>query len=75
MKIYLVLGIFFLPIGYDFIFYLVIQLVGSYWIADLIFYALSGIFFSLYFYGSRKNSKSIRYYYDKYKTILRQRKG
>jgi H+/Cl- antiporter ClcA len=43
---------FFLPFGYDALFKLIMELSGSYWIADIIFYCISGVFFGLYFYFS-----------------------
>jgi len=61
----LMLGMFFLPFGYDFIFKLIMN-VTNYWIADLIFYLISGIFFFLYFYFSGINPiKNIMIYFGK----------
>ena len=39
---------FFLPVGYDALFALVMKWTGSYWTTDLIFYLISGVFFILY---------------------------
>ena len=39
---------FFLPFGYDALFLLIMELTGSYWITDVIFYLISGVFFILY---------------------------
>ena len=47
--VYLICAMFFLPLGYDYIFKTVMDWVNDYWIADLIFYAISGIFFILYY--------------------------
>lgn len=44
----LMLAMFFLPFGYDFLFKLIMQVTGSYWVADLIFYGISGFFFASY---------------------------
>ena len=48
MQIYLLMSSFWLPFGYDAIFKLTMNLTGSYWKADVIFYCISGIFFLLY---------------------------
>jgi len=44
----LMLGMFFLPFGYDALFKLIMDLSGSYWVADIIFYSISGCFFASY---------------------------
>jgi len=44
----LMLGMFFLPFGYDFLFKLIMELSGSYWVADITFYGISGCFWLLY---------------------------
>jgi len=49
----MMLGMFFLPFGYDALFKLVMDLSGSYWIADITFYSISGCFWLLYIYCSR----------------------
>jgi len=46
---------FFLPLGYDALFLLIMNLTGSYWITDLIFYLLSASFLGYYFYLSKIN--------------------
>jgi len=48
-------GSFFLPFGYDALFKLIMQLTGSYWTADTIFYCISAVFFGFYFYFSGIN--------------------
>jgi hypothetical protein len=50
----LMLAMFFLPFGYDALFALIMELTGSYWIADAIFYGISGCFFVLYILLSRQ---------------------
>ena len=42
------LAMFFLPFGYDFLFKLIMEAVGSFWVADLVFYGISGFFFASY---------------------------
>jgi len=44
----LVIATLFCPIGYDALFSFTMELVGSYWLADIIFYIISMFFFSLY---------------------------
>lgn len=44
----LMLGMFFLPFGYDALFKLVMDWSGSYWIADLVFYGIAGTFFMIH---------------------------
>jgi hypothetical protein len=39
---------FFLPFGYDFLFKWVMEVTGSYWKADMVFYCLSGSFWLSY---------------------------
>lgn len=43
----LMLGMFFLPFGYDFLFKLIMD-VTSFWTADLVFYGISGLFLTIY---------------------------
>jgi hypothetical protein len=50
----LMLAMFFLPLGYDALFKLIMELTGSYWIADAIFYGISGSFFACYILLSRR---------------------
>jgi hypothetical protein len=45
----LVLCMFFNPLGFDALFKMVMELTGSYWITDLIFYLTSALFLGLYF--------------------------
>ena len=56
-SIFLIFATFFNPFGFDAAFKMVMDLTGSYWITDGIFYCLSAFFFGLYFY-SRKKSKN-----------------
>jgi hypothetical protein len=44
----LMLAMFFLPLGYDALFKLMMEVTGSYWGADIIFYSISGCFWLLY---------------------------
>jgi hypothetical protein len=44
----LMLAMFFLPLGYDALFKLMMELTGSYWAADAIFYSISGCFWLSY---------------------------
>lgn len=43
------LGTFFLPLGYDFLFKLILDYTGSYIITDSVFYGVSAIFFIIHF--------------------------
>jgi hypothetical protein len=57
----LMLAMFFLPLGYDALFKLIMDLSGSYWVADVIFYSISGCFWLSYILLTRylnKNPKS-----------------
>jgi hypothetical protein len=49
----LLLAMFFLPFGYDFLFKLIMDATGSYWAADIAFYCLSGSFWLSFIYWSR----------------------
>ncbi len=51
----LALGMFFLPIGFDIAFYMVLKLTSSYLATTGIFYLLSACFFGLYFFFSDIN--------------------
>lgn len=42
------LAMFFLPLGYDALFKLVMDSTGSYWVADATFYSISGCFWVIY---------------------------
>jgi hypothetical protein len=53
----LMLGMFFLPFGYDFLFKLIMEVTGSFWAADLIFYGISGSFFACYILLSKYLNK------------------
>jgi hypothetical protein len=53
----LMLAMFFLPFGYDFLFKLIMEVTGSFWKADLIFYGISGLFFLSYISLSRYLNK------------------
>lgn len=44
----LMLAMFFLPFGYDFLFKTIMNATGSFWVADIIFYCISGLFFLSY---------------------------
>lgn len=55
------LAMFFLPFGYDALFKFIMDITGSYWVADIVFYSISASFFILYFLLKgyvRKKSKS-----------------
>ncbi len=49
------LGTFFCPFGFDILFKWVMNLTGSYWATDIIFYLISGTWFGIYFYVSKIN--------------------
>jgi hypothetical protein len=53
----LMLAMFFLPFGYDALFKLMMEVTGSYWGADIVFYSISGCFWLLYILFSRTVSK------------------
>jgi hypothetical protein len=53
----LMLAMFFLPLGYDALFKLLMTLTGSYWAADAIFYSISGSFWLSYIFFSKRLSK------------------
>lgn len=76
----LICAMFFLPLGFDALFALIMKLTGSYWITDIIFYCISGLFFGLYFSFSGNNpitavkdtgrsiyEDKIKHYYSKLK--------
>jgi uncharacterized membrane protein len=44
----LMLAMFFLPFGYDMLFKLIMEITGSYWVADIVFYSISGCFWLSY---------------------------
>lgn len=49
----LMLGMFFLPFGYDFLFKAIMDLT-SYWTADLVFYSISATFMLGYLFFRKK---------------------
>jgi len=53
----LMMAMFFLPLGYDALFKLAMDLTGSYWGADIVFYSISGCFWLSYILLSRYLSK------------------
>jgi hypothetical protein len=53
--VFLMLGMFFNPFGYDAIFKMILDFTGSYWNTVGIFYLIAGSFFGLYFYFSEIN--------------------
>ena len=55
----LMLAMFFLPFGYDALFKLMMEVTGSYWGADIIFYLISGCFWSFYIYFSKLINKDV----------------
>lgn len=56
----LMLAMFFLPLGYDALFRLLMNLTGSYWTADIIFYAISSSFFITHFWVEGVIQKAYR---------------
>jgi len=54
----LMLAMFFLPLGYDFLFKTLLDVTGSFWLTDIIFYCLSGVFWFLYWLLSKYSNKS-----------------
>ena len=53
----LMLAMFFLPFGYDFLFKMILDATGSYWAADITFYCISGCFWLSYMLFSRYQNK------------------
>jgi hypothetical protein len=53
----LMLAMFFLPFGYDALFKLIMDLSGSYWVADIVFYSISGCFWLSYILLTRHLNK------------------
>jgi hypothetical protein len=53
----LMLAMFFLPFGYDALFKLIMDITGSYWIADIVFYSISASFFISYFLLTKRLNK------------------
>jgi hypothetical protein len=54
----LMLGMFFLPFGYDGLFALLMELTGSFWLTDFIFYGISLCFFVIYYILNKYLSKN-----------------
>lgn len=53
--LFLMLGMFFNPFGFDAIQIMLMKLTGSYYGANLVLYCLAGFCFGLYFYFSGNN--------------------
>jgi hypothetical protein len=53
----LMLAMFFLPFGYDMLFKLIMEVSGSYWMADAVFYLVSGFFWLCYILLTRYVNK------------------
>jgi hypothetical protein len=53
----LMLAMFFLPLGYDLLFKTLLNVTGSFWATDIIFYCLSGVFWLLYWLLSKYSNK------------------
>ena len=53
----LVIGTFFNPFGFDFLFAFTTKLTGSYFVTDVIFYGVALFFFGLYYFFSRKKTE------------------
>jgi len=51
------LAMFFLPLGYDVLFKTLLDLTGSFWVTDIIFYSLSGVFWLSYWLLSKYSNK------------------
>ena len=52
------LAMFFLPFGYDALFKMIMDSTGSYWIADVVFYSISGCFWLSYILLTRYLNKN-----------------
>ena len=69
--VFLALGMFFLPFGFDFLLWHTVHLVGSYWKAIRIFYVISAGFFTTYFVLARRNPmKILREYVKRIHTFV-----
>jgi hypothetical protein len=53
----LMLAMFFLPLGYDALFKLLMDITGSYWGADVVFYSISGCFWLSYILLTKRLNK------------------
>lgn len=60
----LMIAMFFNPFGFDALFKLVMDWTGSYWITDIIFYCVSGLFFGLYILLRKSVKKYKRHPHD-----------
>ena len=56
-EVSLMLAMFFLPFGYDALFKLIMDLSGSYWAADAVFYSISACFWLSYIWHTRLLNK------------------
>jgi hypothetical protein len=54
----LMLAMFFLPLGYDALFKLMMDITGSYWGADVVFYSISGCFWFSYILLTKRLNKN-----------------
>jgi hypothetical protein len=54
----LMLAMFFLPLGYDALFKLMMDITGSYWGADVVFYSISGCFWFAYILLTKRLNKT-----------------
>jgi hypothetical protein len=53
----LMFSAFFNPFGFDALFKMTMELTGSYWITDAIFYGIAAVFFGLYIYFNKKSKR------------------
>jgi hypothetical protein len=53
--VFLMLGTFFNPLGYDALLKALLDLTGNYWLSISVFYLVSACFFTLYFIFSKTN--------------------
>jgi len=58
-SLFLILGTFFNPLGYDALLKWVMNMTGSYWFSILIFYLISLFCFIIYFFLAKINPFSI----------------
>jgi succinate-acetate transporter protein len=54
----LMLAMFFLPLGYDALFKIMMEVTGSYWGADAVFYSISGCFWLSYILLTKQLNKN-----------------
>lgn len=74
-NLFLVMGMFINPFGYDILFAWVIHLTGKFWIANLIFYFIAFIFFIVYAFLNKINpllviKDGFKNYSNKLKSLL-----